>query len=57
MECASMQANKFAVHPHHTYLGVGGVMMRLIALMAVMSRVVRVGQPLELLIIKYILQC
>ena len=47
MECASMQANKFAVHPHHTYLGVGGVMMRLIALMAVMRRVVMVGQDLE----------
>ena len=42
MECASMQANKFAVHPHHTYLGDGGVIKRLIALMAVMSRVVKV---------------
>ena len=48
MECASMQANKFAVHPHHTYLGDGGVIKRLIALMAVMSQAVRVGQPLEL---------
>ena len=48
MECASMQTNDFAIDLHHTYLGVGGVMMRLIALMAVMSRVVRVGLPLEI---------
>ena len=48
MECASMETNDFAVDPHHTYRGVGGAIKRLIALMAVMSQAVRVGQDLEL---------
>ena len=48
MECASMQTNDFAIDPHHTYRGVGGAILRLIALMAVMSQSVKVDQPLEL---------
>ena len=48
MECASMETNDFAIDPHHTYRGVGGAIMRLIALMAVMSQAVKVCQPLEL---------